>query len=269
MADDQRVYSDEEFALILHKAAELANRAEFPATSSEGLTLAEMKEAASQAGFEPALIEKAARLVATSVPPSPLERLTGGPLRHRHEIHLPIKLDEDKAAQLLSAVRITASLAGHTDVGHSSAMGMTWHDGGDVESFSVIARPDEDGTTVVADLNRRGTLALVMFGSGVTSFLATMFGAFALYPESPALGVAGTIAGVGGVLALARTYWASSTRKVRERIRDVLDTIEQTLEQAPTHAPESLGKGKDAPVAGADAALVSDSDADGTNITTS
>jgi len=50
MADDQRVYSDEEFALILRKAAELASRAESPATSSAGLTLTGMKSAAAQAG---------------------------------------------------------------------------------------------------------------------------------------------------------------------------------------------------------------------------
>ncbi len=34
MADDQRIYSDEEFALILRKAVELPSRAEAPVTSS-------------------------------------------------------------------------------------------------------------------------------------------------------------------------------------------------------------------------------------------
>src|SRR4051812_34494313 len=56
MVDDQRVYSDEEFALILRKAAELVSHTETPATSSGGLTLAEMKAAAAQAGFDPVLV---------------------------------------------------------------------------------------------------------------------------------------------------------------------------------------------------------------------
>ncbi len=41
MPDDQQVYSDEEFALILRKAAELANQ-EPTGSSSTGLTLTEM-----------------------------------------------------------------------------------------------------------------------------------------------------------------------------------------------------------------------------------
>ena len=38
MSDEQRVYTDEEFALILRKAAELASRDEVPGSSSTGLT---------------------------------------------------------------------------------------------------------------------------------------------------------------------------------------------------------------------------------------
>ena len=237
MADDQRVYSDEEFALILQKAAELANRVESPAASSAGLTLTEMKSAAAQAGLDPVLVERAARMLAATATASPLERLTGGPLRHTQDARFSIKLDENSAARLLSAVRITASQAGSRDVGHSSAMGMTWHDGGEFESLSVTARPDEEGTAVSVGLDRRGTLGVVAMGSGVTMFLAVLFGVFALYPEAPALGVGGTIAGIGGVLAIARGYWASSTKKVRERMNIVMDSVAQTLSQADAEVP--------------------------------
>src|SRR5687768_5088687 len=108
MSDDQRVYSDEQFALILRKAAELASGAQPSAPSQSGLTLTEMKAAASQVGFDPALVERAARLLAVGAAASPLERLIGGPLRHEHEARFPIKLDEHRAALLLSAVRISA-----------------------------------------------------------------------------------------------------------------------------------------------------------------
>jgi hypothetical protein len=66
MSDDQRVYSDEEFALVLRKATELASRAEPRTPSSAGLTLTEMKAAAAQVGLDPALVERAARLLAAS-----------------------------------------------------------------------------------------------------------------------------------------------------------------------------------------------------------
>jgi len=229
MADDQRVYSDEEFGLILRKAAELASRAESSATSSAGLTLTEMKSAAAQAGLDPDLVERAARMLAATTTESPLGRLTGGPLRHSHEARFTIRLDENTADRLLSTVRITAGLAGRQDVGHSSSMGMTWHDGGELESLSVTARPEADGTIVSVALDRRGTLGVVAMVSGITTFFVVLFSVFALYPEAPALGVGGLVAGIGGVLAAARGYWASSTRQVRERISVVVDAIGQTL----------------------------------------
>jgi len=229
MADDQRVYSDEEFALVLRQAAELASRAERPGLSAGGLTLAEMKAAAAQAGLDPILVERAARLLAVTATASPLERLMGGPLRHEHDARFPITLDEVRAARLLSAVRISAGQAGSTDSGHSSAMGITWHDGGEMESLRVTARPEEDGTAVSVALDRRGTLATVVGVSGLATFFTVLFSVFALYPEAPALGVGGLVAGVGGALAAARGYWASSTRRSRERINAVMDVVSQTL----------------------------------------
>ncbi|HEX6049087.1 MAG TPA: hypothetical protein VFZ21_07460 [Gemmatimonadaceae bacterium] len=261
--DDQRVYSDEEFAVILRKAAELANRPEAPAASA-GLTLSEMKAAAAQVGFDPALVERAARLVATSSTASPLQRLAGGPLRHHHKARFPIQLDEDTAARLLSAVRINATLAGQQDVGHASSLGMTWHDGGDMESLRITARPEENGTTVSVALDRRGTLTTVAAASGVVMFLAVLFSASALYPEAPALGVGGLIAGIGGVLAAARGYWASSTKKVQERIGTVMDAIEQTLSRPEPQISGHRKVGDGAAAPEADPSVVGDAELTGT-----
>ena len=260
MADDQRVYSEEEFALILRKAAELASRAESPAASAAGLTLTEMKAAAAQVGFDPALVERAARLLATRSTASPLERLAGGPLRHDHKIRLPGNLDEESAARLLSAVRITAGLAGRQDVGHSSSMGMTWHDGGETESLSITARPEEDGTAVSVALDRRGTLAVVAMSSGLAMFFALLFSGSALYPEAPALGIGAGIVGIGGAIAAARAYWASSTRKVRERISAVMDAVGETLGQSDAQVSARGKIGDGAAASEPDASVVGDAE---------
>lgn len=232
MSDDRRVYSDEEFALILHQAAELANRAEpGSSTSSGGLTLDEMKAVAAQVGVDPALVERAARMMVAKSTVSPFERFIGGALRHKDIARFPVKLDEQSAARLLSAVRISGGVAGSQDVGHSSSMGMTWHDGGSTESLGVSARADEDATEVSLVLDRRGTLVLVATFSGFAIILATLFAGSALYQTSHALGYAGLIGGVGGVLAAARAYWASSTRRARERIEVTMEAINKLLTQ--------------------------------------
>jgi len=263
MSDDQRVYTDEEFALILRKATELASRVEPSASSSGGLTLTEMKAAAAQVGFDPTLVERAARMLAATATASPLERLTGGPLRHNHEVRFPIKLDENRAALLLSAVRISAGLAGRRDSGHSSSIGLTWHDGGDLEALRITARPEEDGTAVTVVLDRRGTLGLVAGATGVVMFFAVSFSLFALYPEAPAQGYGGLIAGIGGALAVARSYWASSTRKVQERINVVMDAIGQTLTQPQTQAPDFRTMGDGAAAPERDARVVADEELKG------
>lgn len=227
--DDQRVYSDAEFALILRTAAELASTAEQPGFSSDGLTLAEMTTAAAQAGLDPALVERAARLLVTRTTASPLERLIGGPLRHEHDAHFPLTIDEDNAARLLSAVRINAIHFRSTDPGHSSSLGITWDasgDGGDV--LHVVARPDANGASVSVVIDRQGTFVF----TGVVSSLAVLSAFIAgigLNDALPLLAPWVTIAGVGGTLAVARSFWASSTRKARERIGALMDAIGQTV----------------------------------------
>ncbi len=230
MTDDQRVYSDEEFALILRQASEMASRSQGPGPTSTGLTLTEMKAAAAQAGIDPSLVERAARVLASKTSASPFDRLIGGPVRHAHEAHFPVKLDENTAARLLSAVRITAIQAGSRDTGHSSSIGMTWHDGGELEALSVTARPEGDGTSVSVALARQGTLGIVATFSGIATLMVLLFASAALYPEGGAgLAVGGGIAGIGGIVAAARGYWAASTRSVQRRIGEVMDAIGQTL----------------------------------------
>ena len=245
MSDDERVYSDEEFALILRKAQELASRTDGLDAAGSGLTLTDMQAAATQVGLDPTFIAQAARALSATRPSSPLERLLGGPTQHDHEARLPIPLDEARAARLLSAVRISGGLAGSRDSGHSSALGMTWRDGGDMEALRVTARAAGRDTVVSVVHDRRGTLAVVTTTSAMATFLAVLFATFALYPEAPALGAAGLVAGVGGVLAVARGYWRSSTRKVRERIDVVMDAIGETMTATESQSAEvrPLGEG--------------------------
>ena len=98
-------------------------------------------------------------------------------------------------------------------------------------------------------LDRRGTLATISVASGVAMFFAVLFAGSTLYSEAPALGYAGLIAGVGGTLAAARGYWASSTRKVRERISGVMDAIGQAVAEPGTKASgfSEIGEGAAAP----------------------
>jgi hypothetical protein len=228
-ADEQRIYSDEEFALILRKAAELSSRADQPGFSPEGLTLAEMKSAAAQAGLDPALVERAARTLAARTAASPFERLIGGPLRHEHDARFRVKLNEDSAAQVLSAVRFNTHFHS-SDPGRASALGMSWKASGDGNVLSIVARPDADGTTVSVVIDRRGTFVLTGVITAVAAFAALVF-ATAVGGAAPSLAPYAALGGIGAAFVLARRFWGSSTRKARERIGALIDTVGQTLAQ--------------------------------------
>jgi len=196
------------------------------------LTLAEMKAAAAQAGFDPALVERAAWLLGTNATaaPSLLARLIGGGPRLGGEGHFPVVLDEAGAARLLSAVRIAVGRAGD---GHSGRTGMTWRssdDGGSVLSLTALAH--HEGTSVTVDLDRRGTLIVGGVLSLVGSFMALLFGATVAGEIAPGLELVGGLASAGGVLVLARSVWASSSRRAHERLNRVMDSFSQFLTQS-------------------------------------
>jgi hypothetical protein len=91
-------------------------------------------------------------------------------------------------------------------------MGMTWNTPGELEPLSVTARSGEDGTSVAVVLDRRSTFVTVAAVSAMAMFLTVLFAVFALYLRLRAR-LRGLIAGIGGVFAVARGYWASSTRR--------------------------------------------------------
>src|SRR5688572_2009672 len=144
--------------------------------ASGGLTLAEMKAAAAHVGVDPALVERAARLLDANAAATPsfFERLFGGRVRYTDDADFPVVLDEVSAAQLMSAIRIGVGRPGE---GHSSALGLTWRSSEDNGSIlSVTAQTQHEIISVRAELDRRGTLAVVASMTGIASIMALLFG---------------------------------------------------------------------------------------------
>jgi hypothetical protein len=215
----------------LRKAAELAEPADVPSRPSSGLTLAEMKAVAAQVGIDPALVERAVRLLTANAmaAPSFFERLSGGRARYSDEAQFPIVLDEAGTAQLMSAIRIGVGRPGE---GHSSALGLTWNSSEDNGSvLNLTAQTHHERTSVTVELDRRGTLAILASMSGVAGVAAVLFGGTLASEIAPGFEPAGALLGLVSVLAIARSYWASSTRTARDRLSRVMDTVGRFLTQ--------------------------------------
>ena len=160
--EDKKSYSDQEFAVILSKASELARSSDAVDHSPAGHSLEEMKAVAVEVGLDPALIERAARLMPVGLTESRLERVLGGPVKHRLDAHFATRLTEERTAHLLSAVRAAVEQQGE---GEASSSGMSWNSVGEGSQMFVTAHTEGVGTRVRVMVDRKGALVIAATAS--------------------------------------------------------------------------------------------------------
>ncbi len=221
--DDPDRYSDEDVALILRKATELAGRSDVDAHAAADLSLGEIKAIGAEVGIDPALIEQAARLVPRRPTESAFERIIGGPLRHRVDARFPMALTQESATHLLSAVRAEIDKQGQ---GQADGAGMSWHSEPGPGRVSVTAHSEDDGTTVRVAVDR--TSVVLPFVLLVLMAIIAWFAIVAEDIESFGDLLGWLMASAGG-LAIARAVWASSTRAIEARTTSLLEAVSRSL----------------------------------------
>ena len=195
---------------------------EADATSSS-LSLTEIKAIGTEVGIDPALIERAARLIPRHRPKSVAERLVGGPLRHSVDAQFPDTLTQESATHLLSAVRAETGKQGQ---GQADAAGMSWHSEPGMNRLSVTAHSDRDGTTVRIGVDRAPGVMLFV----ALALMAILAWSAIAMEDIESLGdlLEWLILAVGS-LAIARALWASSTRAIQGRTTALLDAVSRSL----------------------------------------
>ncbi len=235
ISDDRKAYTDREFALILSKASELARSSDVAERLPAGFSLAEMKVIAAEAGLDPVLIERAARLMPAGSSESRLQRVLGGPLKHRLDAHFETKLTEETKAHLLSAVRAAVEMQGR---GEAYASGMSWNSVGEGSQVFVTAHAEGEGTRVRVAVHRGGDLALTATLSLMVAVIGPVV-ATVLDPESAAVSAAIIGGAVAGSLGLGRAMWASTARGIREKVDTLMDTVSRSLAESGSESASS------------------------------
>jgi len=141
----QHRYSAREVRAILRRVAELG-RSQDALDATAGPTLDQLQVAASELGLDPALIEQAAREVASDHREGLLAGVLGGPWRADCSGVVDGALDEADWPLLLDEVRASTGCAGEPKpVGNSFG----WVNGaGPTDSLHITATPDADRTRV-------------------------------------------------------------------------------------------------------------------------
>ena len=239
ISEDKKEYTEQEFALILSKASELARSPDVGERPPSGFSLAEMKAIAAEAGLDPVLIERAARLMPVDGGESRLSRVLGGPVKHRRDAHFETRLTEEKTAQLLSAVRAAVEMQGHGDANSS---GMSWNSGGEGSQIFVTAHTEGEGTRVRVTVDRArvliGTAFISLIGGLAVAGMTGVIGVSLGVPEV-AVRVGSLVGGVVGSLALGRAVWVSTTRGIRAKVDALMDTVSRSLAESGSESASS------------------------------
>jgi hypothetical protein len=237
MADSQgegltRRYSDAEVRLLLERAAR-SPVGQPPTRRQRGLTLAEIEEAAAEAGIDVDRLRHAARTldVETALQARGIAaRLAGAPLRLRQERTLPFEID---AATLGSLAHVLATLV--DDPGEASMVGttFTWRSSRSTGRRTDILISARAGGTVIQVEERYTEVAGGVFGGliggigggvgiGGGTALAAVSGSIALAFVIPATVIAGTY-------AACRTGYTAYVRHRARNIDELIDRIADHL----------------------------------------
>lgn len=238
--DNERRYSDEEFALILRTAAEVETGPEV-APPRTGLTLAEIKEIAAEVGIDPNRVAKAAALLPSSVEDG-LSRLIGGHPRHRLEHTVPVEVSSSELGRLLDLARREMDTQGET---REVLGGLEWQGGTSTTSVRVAITPREGETVLQASTDRTEAMAGILAGVTlpVGGVIAVTLGKL-VFGETDAGILAALVSGLAPAFLFARSVWKRSTRRWRERLFQLMDAMAREVEAAPGFEAESAAYGE-------------------------
>lgn len=219
----ERTYTDREVAVILRKATEMHRDG---ASRQEGLTISALREIAREIGLDPDLVSEAARQL-PDTGDGPFARFFGGGTGDTVHIEHERELSSTELRELAMTIRSAMQHQGQTQ----EVMGsLEWKTVGQLSQVAVTASTHDGRTAVHIIVDRGGAAFLTGVGSiGLGAFAAAITGAIL---EPGVLGGLALFAGgtTGGVL-MARAIWRKNSRKFREKLARLTESIRRSLSE--------------------------------------
>lgn len=226
---DERNLSDQEVALILRKATELQEQTGDRAPA-DGLSLAAVRDIASEIGVEPRFIDQAVAALATQSR-SPASGILGPPVNSSTRFTYPQSLSEQQLREVIEAIRTASGLQGKVD----EALGaIEWrHEGLNTIGVTVTPVGDETSVALVSGLREAASLSYVP-----PTMLGIMAAGIAVDSLQPGVGtmLAMLAGGAVGGFGVGRTIWTLIHRSFDRKLQKVRTEIERVLDRQRTEA---------------------------------
>jgi len=221
MSDTDRKYTEEEFALILRKAAEIQD-GPGGADVGAGISLDEIRTIAREVGIEVAAVDRAAALLPRAASRGALARIMGGPTSYRLESEVRGAVGEADLPRILDAVRRAADHHGRVEYGPG---GFEWSTVGEVSRIHVTTLPAENGTHIRVTADRNGASVVTFFFNLLGWMVAAGITGAVVDPDSAAVGAAILSGGVLGGLVQGRVVWAWTTKTIRGKLQRIMTAV--------------------------------------------
>jgi len=223
----ERRFDEREVSLILRKAAEVA-REERPATvAAGGMTLAEIKEIAAEAGIDPSRIDSVARSIDAPVRRSRLDVFVGSATNVRHEAVFTADLSEEDRGEAVRRIREALGTPGVVG-GRDDCV--EWMDQDGLGGRYVTIAPAEGGTRVEVSGAFREAAAGATGIAGVVGVVGSVATGLVVASAGPLGWVLAPLT-LGAMFAVPRltigTVVRRETRKLaalHDRLRDLVST---------------------------------------------
>jgi hypothetical protein len=229
MADEdpkKRRYSEEEFALILRKAAEIQESPRDGGTVGGGsFTLEEIQSIAGEAGIDPQAVSRAAALLGPMRGEGRrgrIEAIIGGRAAYHREFEVEGHLPPEEMGRLLQVIRKEAA---HQGTAAEVLGGVEWKTVGEVSSLSINITPREGATSIQIVGDRGGAaFVTVLFSLLGPAFASGVLGS--ILEPTTAAGIVTMVGGLftGGIL-VGRTLWVRSSRSFRRKLDRILERL--------------------------------------------
>jgi hypothetical protein len=210
----ESLYTDEELALILNRAAELQEGGVRP--SGGRYTLAEIQEIAAGAGIAASHVASVAAGLRENRERS-APGLLGAPWRFRSEETIDGEVSDDVVGELIELARREVGLQGRV----TEALGAVEWNGRDSFGATYVTVTRRAGRTTIGVLSARTDAAAVTGVLGVTGAVLGSVGLGAALAVAgglvaPLAIVAGTVGATGGSWLAMRTTWRRFARRYAE-----------------------------------------------------
>jgi hypothetical protein len=227
--DEERRYSEEEFALVLEMASEEPDAPEEEKTRTlapvrEGLTLAQIQEIASEVGIDPDRISRAAALLPHERESGVIRLIGGNPVASIETV-VEREASETDLRRIAEAVRREVGVTGKAQ----EVLGaLEWRGNNTTTIVTASATPRDGSTALQVSADSTGALLTIIAAAGLPTLGVVALTLVKLvFGETDAGIVLGLLSGLPPAAVVSRILWKRTTKAWRERLVKIMDAMSQ------------------------------------------